>query len=968
MLKCSCQIRTKTIKHLSVDRQKSPCQIRTKKLTLRASIIHLKDRLTVKQILLSTIVLALLIAGMYFGYKWLSEDNGQVFVGKEKSHALTAIPIQSPFILSIDRLSDFAEDLVDNDNATLSIRSFSPFKPVFSLLQTIASIEDLDISKIFTEPIFVSASFISRKESSYLIATSMTPKNAENFGDVLASLFPETKSTHIRNYMGANMRKAVIKSVNTEAKNIYYSYTRGLILICDNELMLEASIRQSKERGLFDDPTFEKIFSFSNTDKNTTLFINFAHATQYIDKFSNTDKEFWHKQLSDKLSFLSNYGTWGELELKLTNDDIALKGLAVSNNDGSKFVDAFKNQSSTGGSPSKITPDNCACFISLNLSDISSYQTDYRTYLKINSAKFNTYEHTASIISQNSGLNIKELFSNTLTGEITQSFYINESPHLRPRTVFAAKLKDKDSYARWLSFASNYKNDTSYTHNTTDIKTDKGTKYSLISNPDTSIISVLLGPIFTVTNTKYFTRLNDYICFFESVSDAKEFISSIEGGRTLSNSANYSEIKDRTEKYNLLLYLNNTYGLFSSFLNSDIANIIQDKGANLASKYRYFTWQMFADDKVCHNSLHLMHTPKANTEAAPEWTRTLSSPFSARPLYAHNHTHISTKDIAYLDEKNTLHYIDKMGKEEWTKELDGKLIGDIHQIDYYGNNKWQIIVLTEKSIDLIDRLGNSVKGFPKKITAAPASGLSVFDYDNKKDYRIFYTSKDGKILLFDKDMKQIKEWIFDGKIKGFYQDIQHFSKNNKDYLVAASNDKLHILNRRGATRVETPNDIKYSDNIPCIVESEVYATSENGDIIKHKLNGTIEKLTVGKFSKEHYFTALENINMETVFIITEGRVLKIFNAKGEQIKQEKYKNELISRPRVYRLKDNRKIISFATKDNKIHIINPDGQEISGSPFIGLKHYNIDYIDSKQSDSYLITSSENAKITMYRIQN
>lgn len=907
------------------------------------------------------------MVGMYFGYQWISDDEGQGFTSKEKSHALTAIPVQSPFVLSIDNIQDFAIKVTEKDNATSAIRNYPVFENVFSLLKSIATLKNGEIASFFTNPIFISNSFISRKESSYIIATNITKNNADKFGTILRSLFPSMSSKHIRTYMGAKMHKANTGSNKSERKDVYYSYTRGLILISDNELMLEASIRQSREEGLFEDSAFERIYSLSNTDKNTTLFINFAHATQYINKLSNTDKDFWHKQLSDNLSFISNYGTWGELKLKLSDKSLALSGLAVSENDGSKLVDAFKNQMPLESSSSEMLADNCACFISLNLSDIANYQNDYRTYLKINSTKFNTYDYTANTVNKKSGVNIKELIYNTFRGNITQSFYINKQANIRPKTVITARLKDQDSYAEWLSFASNYKNDTTYTHSSTDIKSESGNKYKLISSPDTSMISVLLGPLFTKTYIKYFTCYNEHLCFFENINDAKRFISAIETGRTLHNKESFQEVNSEVDEYNILFYLDNTYGLFPTFLNADIASFIQESASGLSTKYRHFTWQMSFDEGVCYNKLCLTYTPKANTEVASEWTKTISSPFSAQPAYVLNHTHPSIKDIVYVDKSNILHYLDKTGTERWTKKLEGKIIDDIQQIDYYANNKWQLMVMTDKSLELIDRLGNSVKGFPRKLASTSASALSVFDYDNKKNYRVFYSTKDGNILLFNKDMQQNKEWYFAGKTH-VNQPLQFLRINNKDHLIVLSNDKLHILNRKGATRVKTPNNIKYSNNTPCIVGADIYVTNESGEIIKYKLDGTSEKLKAKDASKNQFFMAFADLNSEIRYVLAKDRTLTILNSKGERIRQDKYNSKINACPKSHSLKDGRKLISFATEDNKVHILDSNGKAINGSPFKGSKYYIADFLDSEVNDMHIITEYKEKEIIMYRIQN
>lgn len=909
------------------------------------------------------------MAGMYFGYQWLAESEGQDSVRKEKSHALSALPIHSPFIFSIDDLSDFASEVLNDDNATSPLKTFTPLKPIFSLLQNIDSLDKKGLSNVFTNPVFISTTFVSREEVSYVIASSMTTANAKKFESLMGALFQDINTSLIRSYAGAEIRRANFKTKEGEQKTLFFSYTKdGLLLICDNEIMLEASIRQLKEKGIFNDKSFENIFSLSNSGKSTTLFINYSHLPQYIAKYGNTDKNFWNFPIKEHFSFLSNYGKWGELELDINEDELALRGLSISDHNVPKYIDAFVNQSSAECTPSAMIPDNCACFISLNVTNVSTYQDNYRSYLKNNSSDFSKYESITNLINKESGKDVKYLLNSTLSGELTQSFYINDSPDKRPKTILSARLKDKSSYEKWLDFAEGYKKDTAYTHEVTKLEINSGDSYSLVTNPNSQIITTLLGPLFTNLNAKYFTRYGDYICFFENLDDARRFLSAVAGKRTLHNNANYKALNNSSDKYNIFFYLNNTQGLFPTFLNTDIAKTIESDGAGLASKYRYFTWQMSSDNGVCYNTLSLRHIQKLHTTSASEWVKVVPNPLSSAPSYVSNHTHITTKDIVYANNDNVLHYLDATGSEEWTKQLDGKIIGNIQQLDYYGNNKWQVVVMTDKSVDIIDRLGNSVKGFPKKLPTPAASGLSIFDYDNKKDYRLFYTTKDGDIILCNKDFTKNKGWDFTGKIDGAGHELQFLRNNNKDYLITLSNNKLYILNRKGATRVETPKDLKYSNNPPYIVGTDIYATSEDGKIIKHKLDGTSETLDIEDFSKEHYFAAFADINSNIRYVFAEGKVFKIFNAKGERIKREKYNKDISSSPKIYRLKDGRVLISFTTEDGKVHISNSDGEEISGSPFEGSKYYYADFIDSETNDLYLLTGNDEPEIILYKIQN
>ncbi len=75
-----------------------------------------------------------------------------------------------------------------------------------------------------------------------------------------------------------------------------------------------------------------------------------------------------------------------------------------------------------------------------------------------------------------------------------------------------------------------------------------------------------------------------------------------------------------------------------------------------------------------------------------------------------------------------------------------KIVTDIHQIDYLKNGKLQYLFATHNQLQLVDRNGKIVEGFPKKLPkGVEADQLALVDYDNTKVYRFLVSDKNGKL-------------------------------------------------------------------------------------------------------------------------------------------------------------------------------------------------------------------------------
>ena len=62
-----------------------------------------------------------------------------------------------------------------------------------------------------------------------------------------------------------------------------------------------------------------------------------------------------------------------------------------------------------------------------------------------------------------------------------------------------------------------------------------------------------------------------------------------------------------------------------------------------------------------------------------------------------------------------LYLLSNTGKILWKKNVKEKFLGDVLQVDYFANNKLQLLFVTENYIHVMDRNGNYLKDFPVKI-------------------------------------------------------------------------------------------------------------------------------------------------------------------------------------------------------------------------------------------------------------
>lgn len=191
------------------------------------------------------------------------------------------------------------------------------------------------------------------------------------------------------------------------------------------------------------------------------------------------------------------------------------------------------------------------------------------------------------------------------------------------------------------------------------------------------------------------------------------------------------------------------------------------------------------------------HEPDAPHQ--DRWVVDVQAPLSRSPQVVTNHTN-GSREILIQDDLYRLHLIGSTGRVLWTRELDGPILGTVHQIDRFSNGKLQLLFNTAGTIQLIDRNGQDVQGFPVKPAHRAAAPLSVFDYDNNGDHRILVPLVDGTIENRGADGRQVAGW--EGARTGYStHPAVHLRIHTKDHLVLVdTSGVVHVLDRRGTVR------------------------------------------------------------------------------------------------------------------------------------------------------------------------
>lgn len=109
--------------------------------------------------------------------------------------------------------------------------------------------------------------------------------------------------------------------------------------------------------------------------------------------------------------------------------------------------------------------------------------------------------------------------------------------------------------------------------------------------------------------------------------------------------------------------------------------------------------------------------------------------------------------ILIQDSLNNLVAINANGEKLWSYPLESPIQSEIFNVDMLKNNKHQILFNTHHKIYLIDRNGQNVGRFPLQFVSAMTNPIGVFDYENKKNYRIWFSTRNYYTYNYTMDGK-----------------------------------------------------------------------------------------------------------------------------------------------------------------------------------------------------------------------
>ncbi|MFY0713551.1 ribonuclease HII [Seonamhaeicola sp. NFXS20] len=700
------------------------------------------------------------------------------------------------------------------------------------------------------------------------------------------------KTDSLKNYTEETLNyknKTVVKSVLNN-QPLFSTIVDSTFFASTSKNILDGVFTDSKTNQ-----ELKKIYNTTGNNKTCSIIIK---------PNSNFIKQFF---LEENLKF-KNFTNYVALDIDANQNEIILNGITKATDSLNSIINLFNKTIPQENLTATITPSNSDGFMSITFNDFKSFESNLITY----NQKDSTYVSPS-------------LFNDIIEVGIIykgkeQAIVLNSIDNIATKDALIGNRNIIDTYR----------------------------EINIYDFDSPLIFSKTFTPFISFNNANVYCVIDNFFVFADSKEFLQTIIANYQNKTTFSERSYYKNIKENLSDESSLLCVY-TPSTLNKIIN---INLEETLDYNL-DKYHTSALQFIYDNNFAHVNgvIKKSKTRASLNSVSEEWNIKLDADILNNPQFVTNHI-TKQKEIVVQDVNNNLYLISNKGKILWKKKLHGPVLGKINQIDIYKNGRLQLCFATPNRVYIIDRKGRDVAPFPRKFNDKITQPLSVFDYDNKKNYRLLITQ--GKnLLMYNVQSKIVEGFTFKSANNNIISQPKHFRIGSKDYLTFKTENKLYILDRTGRTRVKPKTNALFSNQPIFLYNNQFTTTTNDGNLYSASTNGNVSLKNLG-FTKNHYLTTTS----KTLVALNENKLT--IKSKTTELDFGNY-----SKPEIFYINDKIYVTVTDKQSHKVYLFDSLSKLIPNFPVYGNSLIQLDNID-KDRNLELVTKGDSNSIILYQI--
>lgn len=897
--------------------------------------------------------------GIAVGLQFINGDS------KNKHDTIAVMPEDVALVIETDNIAAILDNFNTKNQFKLEFSDIYEWQDLFEQSEFIDSVikSNSEFREIVEDNKLVISARVgvgNKLEFMYCL-----PLNDSNDEDVLlrtiASFQRDNESIAQQIYEGNTLYNYY--ESNSSYRIFSYSIIDGLFIISREKSLVEETIRNLKNpKTIVKNKGFVNISETAGNNADMNIYINYFY-------FPNAFKSILSKKRNSFYDFFRKFADWTELDLRYKNNSIFMSGFTNVDNSAKQYLKILNKQSSLPNDFLEALPGNTAAFIAFNISNPILWKKNYDNFLQ-ETGEYAKFIDNLDSIGERTTKDIRNIFYSSIEGAVCVA-YLNKNIAANEEEVIAImELNDEERFVALIQEI--HKNGKPIAN--TEIS---GNKVFNIS--EAKLFKYLFGNAFAEVKSNFYMIHQNRLIVAKSIDALKFYLRKMNTSVKLVKDKNFIEFaKSLSSESNIYAYMNfeASKSFFLNYLNNRNKRIYK-KNADKFNKIYALAIQYGVSKHGIFTNICANFNKNTQKKSKNAWEVKLDTSFSMKPVIVKNHN-TGNNEVLIQDNADKLILISTKGKILWKKQLDGKILGSINQVDRYKNKKIQYLFNTHNKLYLVDRNGKDVEGFPVVLPAPASNACAVFDYDNNLKYRILIAFSDKNTRMYDIEGKKVDGWNCKATEGIVSMPAQHFINAGKDYIIFADFNNTYIVNRKGEQRIIPKAKFQKNRYSTFFFEkgngannSRFIIDGQGAYLYFIFLDGSVKKMNLGNFSDKYRFKYIDiDGTGKQQVIVADKTKLYVFNRDKSLRFELEFKGNIGNSLNTYKFGTTQYIGVAPMGENKIYLINHKGKIVKGFPMTGKGAFSIGKLDKKDENKRLnvITGSIDNYLFNYMMPN
>ena len=894
-----------------------------------------------------------LLGGIGFALWWVNEREREVDVPKE-----SFIPYNSAVVINVNANADLLPKV-----ATAFDREIKAFRKsmLSRVVDTLKQASQVDTSS------YVMAIRVEGKQSIRFLYV-LNRSGLFSRGDVHAFLQKMFAGVQVKERKYNNQK---IYLASRGKDEVCYAVVGGMVLVSNSELYVEDAVNQlsnPNEDEKDGAPRFKNVNRYFSAGAGLNVFLNTTCFSDLLPLL--LQKDFIAKQTN-----IAKWFKWGALDGEIKPSGVSFNGFVHYDGLKAAFPVAFKGQLPQDSKLDAVMPADVKSVSILALSDVKNYLASLETY-RYGAGQIENVRKRKQEFARLFGDKLDEEWQALLKGEWGKGTLSYDASRKQEEGIVVVHVK-AGSLARGLlekmlkSYAS--KSGISETSLYRSFALDKDKKVSYFKMPVPDFAGVMWGYVLGGLATNYVLVEDNYVVFSSSERGLQVFASDYMRRLSVRDQEWYQKLRTKLSSKSNWMYLSEIVAMLPYYeqVTKGALRELLERNKEGMEVFSSLGLQWVCEGDMLYHTLFLSTEEVEQKQAQIMWQTRLDARMSMKPAIVVNHN-TGERELFVQDEGNTIYLINDVGRILWKLPIDGKINSEVYQVDMFKNGKLQYLFSTPGHLYLIDRNGNYLPRFPLAFKSPCERGISVADYENNKNYRVFAPGADHHVYLYEVSGNFVKGWDVPKSDNDIVSKIYHFRVEGKDYLVYADRYRLYILDRKGKERVKVSTLLNLSANTSLYLtkqngQMKMAFMDANGEIVLVNFRGQVERIWGEEMIGGGMFN-VEDVNNDgqDEFIYTLKNRIVVMDNKGKLLFEKHWEDSELDFPYIYR---------FSARDSRIGIMDGKGERLflldmkevsKGFPIRGNSPFSIAFGDNGSAGFYLFAGSDGTHLLKYRV--